>query len=76
MENEDDKARPAKQTEHGASRKHDQVTTTEEEDKAPRDTYFNDDGNINAVVVYHRHRARRPGQRREPGHHCTGNSGQ
>jgi hypothetical protein len=49
---ENDKPRPAKASEHGASRKYDQVTTTEEEDKAPRDTYFNDDGNKTTDVEF------------------------
>jgi hypothetical protein len=44
MEN-DKRNRPAKAPEHGASRKHDQVGVTEEKDEAPRDKYFNDDGN-------------------------------
>jgi hypothetical protein len=36
---------PAKSPEHGASRKHDRIAVTDEEDAAPHSTIFNDDGN-------------------------------
>lgn len=39
------KTEPAKAPEHGASRKHDRIAVTEEEDAAPGSTIFNDDGN-------------------------------
>lgn len=36
---------PARDAEAGASRKHDELTVTDEEDRASHDRYFNDDGN-------------------------------
>ena len=41
----DNKSRPAKSSEHGAARKHDQLGVTDEEQHATRRKYFNDDGN-------------------------------
>jgi hypothetical protein len=37
-------SRPAKAPEHGAVRKHDQLTVTDEEDRSRHDRYFDDDG--------------------------------
>jgi hypothetical protein len=44
---DDDKTQPAKAPEHGAVRKHDAVSVTDEErQEAPKaNKYFNDDGN-------------------------------
>jgi hypothetical protein len=41
----DDNTRPAKPSEHGAVRKHDQVGVTDEPDQASHDRYFDDAGN-------------------------------
>jgi hypothetical protein len=41
----DNKTPPAKAPEHGAVRKHDRIAVTDEEDRAPLATYFDDDGN-------------------------------
>jgi hypothetical protein len=51
MEREN-KHRPAKATEQGAVRKHDQVGVTDEKDEASHDKYFNDDGNKVADVEF------------------------
>jgi hypothetical protein len=49
---ENNKKRPAKPSEQGASRKHDQVGVTDEKDEASHDKYFNEDGNKVADVEF------------------------
>lgn len=44
MDKDENPSRPAKAAEHGAVRKHDQLTVTDETDPTPLDTYFNKDG--------------------------------
>lgn len=51
MEN-DDKHQPARRSEQGAVRKHDQLALTDEENRARQGKYFNADGNKVTDVAF------------------------